>query len=487
MADTEDTDNLKLKVKRLLNDISFEKRVNSVLDDIRNYAIILANNCKCDQNLVHLNKFNDLNIIYTEMKASRNKSCLGIQFKIFRINYLDIYLTAIEEKRVKDVAKEAEVDITCKTTNNNDSDEETIVDISSIKEVIEEEIDESVFIKLENNVKPSKTMVLQEPKVSNEEFNDEEANDSTSEESDLMAVCEDCEEFFDSKHELKEHKGSVHRLFKSQCLDCPMEFDTDLDLEIHINRDHKQIGLKGKRSVGTSSGKGKADGRVEKSNLSKLKAKCQMKAKLRSRTPLRKSGFRCLQCKKSFRRKGNYDIHLIRDHRKEKPHISCKKCPKKFYTKDSLMNHLSLQHKERVFKCNECSYKTISKQNLTTHMARHLKKRPFQCDQDGCDTKFKVQLDLVKHRRSVHHSNKTGKGVPEKSKRGRKPKQTNKTNDGQTGVVCKWPNCSRRFGCDQELREHVKSHNFLICGRIGCRFQTDSLIKLSEHKLIEKH
>lgn len=78
MADTEDVDGLRLQVKRLLNDLGFEKNLNSILDDIRNFAIILANNCKCDQNGRLLEKINELNLIYVQSKASKTMRTIGI-------------------------------------------------------------------------------------------------------------------------------------------------------------------------------------------------------------------------------------------------------------------------------------------------------------------------------------------------------------------------------------------------------------------------
>ena len=64
-------DQLKEENRRLSSDLSFERKLNAVLDNIRNYSQIIINDCKCKQNQIDFKRYNDFNKIYIQLKASK--------------------------------------------------------------------------------------------------------------------------------------------------------------------------------------------------------------------------------------------------------------------------------------------------------------------------------------------------------------------------------------------------------------------------------
>jgi len=64
-------DELRDENKTLFNDLCFEHNLNQILDNIRNYSLVLINNCKCNTNEDIKQKINQLNANYVDLKASK--------------------------------------------------------------------------------------------------------------------------------------------------------------------------------------------------------------------------------------------------------------------------------------------------------------------------------------------------------------------------------------------------------------------------------
>ena len=62
---------LKAENNRLLSDLCFEKRLNTVLQNMRNFSLKLINDCKCQQNCELLAKFNEFNDNFVELIESQ--------------------------------------------------------------------------------------------------------------------------------------------------------------------------------------------------------------------------------------------------------------------------------------------------------------------------------------------------------------------------------------------------------------------------------
>ena len=62
-------DELREENQRLKNELLFEKDLNGILENIKNYAFILKNNCNCSENIEVFKKLNDFEIDYKILKS----------------------------------------------------------------------------------------------------------------------------------------------------------------------------------------------------------------------------------------------------------------------------------------------------------------------------------------------------------------------------------------------------------------------------------
>ena len=72
-------DELKTENNRLNEELTFERDLNKVLENIKNYSIILKNNCICLENIEVFKKLNDLEIDYKLLKSKRNANKTDIK------------------------------------------------------------------------------------------------------------------------------------------------------------------------------------------------------------------------------------------------------------------------------------------------------------------------------------------------------------------------------------------------------------------------
>ena len=72
-------DELREENNRLINELCFEKNINNILENFRNYSLIIRNNCKCDQNIDIFDKLNQLEIEYKNVKNCENNELFKIE------------------------------------------------------------------------------------------------------------------------------------------------------------------------------------------------------------------------------------------------------------------------------------------------------------------------------------------------------------------------------------------------------------------------
>ena len=63
--------------KKLSEELKFERKLNNILENIRNNSLILIQNCECIANQNTIKSIKQLNTIYTDLKTKQNISKLN--------------------------------------------------------------------------------------------------------------------------------------------------------------------------------------------------------------------------------------------------------------------------------------------------------------------------------------------------------------------------------------------------------------------------
>jgi len=107
--------------------------------------------------------------------------------------------------------------------------------------------------------------------------------------------------------------------------------------------------------------------------------------------------YRCEEemCSKEFRRKADFDRHLLTHQGDEARHFVCDKCDKRFKLKGDLKRH-SLSHATKQFTCEVCDAEFTTKGNLDRHRkTKHMQEKRFECE--VCEKQFGQSGDLKRH------------------------------------------------------------------------------------------
>lgn len=163
-------------------------------------------------------------------------------------------------------------------------------------------------------------------------------------------------------------------------------------------------------------------------------------------------------CNQSFNRKYNLKRHINGIHTKELVH-KCTKCPKTYYYRHLLANHLANKHGKDSAKAHqkpkefiECSAKTIVKQNNVIG-------RPFECY--SCKKIYTERHSLRRHM-DLEHNRRSGfecafptniKTCPKKIMMKKPVKGQNRF---RAKFQCAFAACSRTFNRKSDLDKHIK-------------------------------
>ncbi|XP_031694985.1 zinc finger protein 84-like [Anarrhichthys ocellatus] len=122
--------------------------------------------------------------------------------------------------------------------------------------------------------------------------------------------------------------------------------------------------------------------------------------------------FRCSVCAKTFKQRGNLNIHM-RTHTGVKP-FGCSVCGKKFTQKAGLDYHLRIHTGEKPFSCSLCGKSFRHKGAVTSHMATHTGAKPFSCS--VCNKRFRATSQLKVHKCVGEYSRLLGARGDERNK-----------------------------------------------------------------------
>lgn len=108
----------------------------------------------------------------------------------------------------------------------------------------------------------------------------------------------------------------------------------------------------------------------------------------------------CSECGQTFSTPGNLNSH-------KKIHLKCKAyvctyCGRGFNQLHNLKEHTNRHTGERPYKCEQCGKSFGRKTNLTAHTRVHTGEKPFKCNIDACERAYMFEIDLKRHKYSVH-------------------------------------------------------------------------------------
>lgn len=138
----------------------------------------------------------------------------------------------------------------------------------------------------------------------------------------------------------------------------------------------------------------------------------------------------CEECGQTFSTPGNLNSH-------KKIHLKCKAyvctyCGRGFNQLHNLKEHANRHTGDKPYKCERCDKVFGRKTNLTAHTRVHTGEKPFKCNIEGCDRAYMFEIDLKRHKYSIH-------GIFTKKH------------------IC--PICSKVYPENKLLKKHLESHS----------------------------
>ena len=160
--------------------------------------------------------------------------------------------------------------------------------------------------------------------------------------------------------------------------------------------------------------------------------------------------FVCEFCAEGFRRESSLKLHMQRQHENLPRTHKCALCPKTFYQKWDLKNHMIVHSEDRPFTCEECGKSFKTESVLQAHLVIHNGVKAFKCDVCGYDA---WNVSLLRRHQEKHRS----------------------TRD----FVC--PHCESAFVCKRYLTAHIRTIHQLDSVKPHACNQCDKAFRTRDH------
>lgn len=235
--------------------------------------------------------------------------------------------------------------------------------------------------------------------------------------------CDQCGSKFANKYSLKKHVKKTHEVKQYFCDICDKSFHKN-----HLLRVHKL-----EHTNDTNPHK-----------CSQCSKQFKYPGQLKRHERIHK-GYVCDVCNLNFEKWTDLQHHKASEHvdakSLEKELSQCDICERKFQSKAFLKRH-SLIHKEtrETFHCptDLCPRWFYFKSNLKQHIRSFHEGKKYLCSQSGCTSKFTSKQKLLDHLKTVHQEGYSKVRKPRRPPKKRKDKGTFKTPMASilTGVEC---------------------------------------------------
>jgi len=258
---------------------------------------------------------------------------------------------------------------------------------------------------------------------------------------DRIYKCTECDKGFAKDITLKQHMKK-HDLTNRQCPVCDKICDQAASLKVHMvthtgernypctvcGRPFKTLGCMKKHIFVHSE---LTEKRLNKHKYKKYRncPECNKPTSDLEQHMLTHTGeknFKCTECERSFARKTVLDCHMYYKHSEER-RFQCTVCEKKFKTQHNVKQHMHTHSTERKFKCSLCDKTFYKSERLKRHMVLHTGEKDHQCP--ICNRAFS-RFNIKRHM-LLHNTEKN--------------------------FQCK--ECLEWFSTDGNLRRHLLSHN----------------------------
>ncbi|GFX85104.1 zinc finger protein 91 [Trichonephila clavipes] len=201
--------------------------------------------------------------------------------------------------------------------------------------------------------------------------------------------------------------------------------------------------------------------------------------------PHREESYSCEVCKKEFKNECFLTYHLF-EHSNDWP-CRCSVCKKGFALPSHLKKHMCYHasNDELKFKCSVCPLMFKSKESLKEHGMFHLSVYKWKCNE--CKKGFLFESDMKKHMRTHNNGLKyeCSCGFEAKSQSNLDKHSMFHTREYTKKFKLKCEVCSKGFGFQSELKQHMSKHsndrNFRC---ILCSSEFKHKNELLKHKLI---
>ncbi|XP_075210331.1 uncharacterized protein LOC142317662 [Lycorma delicatula] len=163
----------------------------------------------------------------------------------------------------------------------------------------------------------------------------------------------------------------------------------------------------------------------------------------------------CNFCPKSFNDSSNFKIHL-NIHTKEKTYI-CNICQKSFNFSSALKRHINMHTKEKKFVCRFCLKSFDDRFNLKQHIDTHANEKKYACN--FCQKAFHFMFSLNKHLNSHTRTNKKKYICTFCQKsfiRSCNLKQHVNIHTKEKKYICSF--CQKSFYDNSNLKQHLNKH-----------------------------
>ncbi|XP_050521171.1 zinc finger protein 154-like isoform X2 [Daktulosphaira vitifoliae] len=276
---------------------------------------------------------------------------------------------------------------------------------------------------------------------------------------DVDRICLDCGQIFSNKIKLTEHMSKIKHGASLICHKCGESFSRNQQYKLHLKRHDTYKCFNCNVFFANSK---KLDKHLQQCiTLTSVRSKPMnhIKNKINNKVII----YECIVCKETFEKKKHYRRHM-----KTATHTSdnvetdtfyCAHCPKVFYYKFKLSNHLKQVHFKQYnnYTCNLCGKHFLYRNNYKRHKDSHLEIRNYVCEY--CGACFYQKCALIDHQTAIHNEeknfvcNECGKNFKLRSILTRHMK-----NHSETKILeC---HCKKVFKFTSNLRRHqVNVHN----------------------------